>query len=198
MIFSLRSVLLGFIFAGAVSAAEPTPPPPAPWMVSSYTFETGVLWEIGTGTIIPYRLVPTQFSWRSPEAFGWSFANGARLTFRNRIALIGTWVQHGPESHYLAFSGSPSVELWNKAGTWSLFTGSGGGFGVIDSRGIKGGMGQDFTLNWFIRGGIEHVLANGSHLSAGIMYQHMSNGGATKPNPGIDALGFTLGYTLKY
>ena len=26
------------------------------------------------------------------------------------------------------------------------------------------------------------------------MYQHMSNGGMTKPNPGIDALGFVLGY----
>ena len=32
-------------------------------------------------------------------------------------------------------------------------------------------------------------------LNAGIMYQHMSNGGMTKPNPGIDALGFTLGYS---
>ena len=25
------------------------------------------------------------------------------------------------------------------------------------------------------------------------MFQHMSNGGQTKPNPGIDALGFTPG-----
>jgi hypothetical protein len=30
------------------------------------------------------------------------------------------------------------------------------------------------------------------------MYQHMSNEGQTKPNPGIDALGFTLGYSWAY
>jgi hypothetical protein len=112
--------------------------------------------------------------------------------------LIGDLMQNGPESHYLGFSGSPSVEWWNKSGTWSLFTGSGGGFGLVDSRGIKGGQGQDFTLNWFIRGGIEHVLPNNRRLSAGIMYQHMSNGGQTKPNPGIDALGFTLGYSWAF
>lgn len=32
-------------------------------------------------------------------------------------------------------------------------------------------------------------------LAAGIMFQHLSHGGRTKPNPGIDALGFTLGYS---
>jgi hypothetical protein len=74
-----------------------------------------------------------------------------------------------------------------------LFTGAGGGFGLTDARGITGGLGQDFTLNWFIRIGIEHRIARRRSFSAGIMYQHMSNAGMTKPNPGIDALGFTLG-----
>jgi lipid A 3-O-deacylase len=193
---SIKTALLGSLFVAAAYAVDPAPA--RPWESSSYTFETGVLWEIGTGTPFAYRLVPAQLSWRSPEAFGWTFDNGARLTFRHRLTLIGDLVENGPESHYVGFSGSPSIELWNQAGTWSLFTGSGGGAGFIDSRGIKGGQGQDFTFNWFIRGGIEHVIANGAHLSAGIMYQHMSNGGQTKPNPGIDALGFMLGYTLRY
>jgi hypothetical protein len=196
----IKIALCASLLGVAAFAADPetAPAPVQPWQISSYTLETGVLWEIGTGTPIAYRLVPTQFSWRSPEAFGFTFDNGARLTFRNRLTLIGTWVEHGPESHYIAFSGSPSVELWDKTGKWSLYTGSGGGAGFIDSRGVKGGMGQDLTLNWFIRGGIEHVLANGSQINAGIMYQHMSNGGMTKPNPGIDALGFTIGYTFKH
>ena len=30
-------------------------------------------------------------------------------------------------------------------------------------------------------------------VGAGVMFQHMSNGGQTNPNPGIDALGFTFG-----
>ena len=188
----IKTVLLTTLLGTAGLAAETAPA--RPWETSAWNVETGVLWEIGTGTPIAYRLVPTQLAWRSREALGWSLADGSRILFRHRLALIGTLVQNGPESHYLGFSGSPSLEWWDKTGKWSLFTGSGGGFGFIDSQGVKGGQGQDFTLNWFIRGGLEHVTAHNARLSAGIMYQHMSNGGQTKPNPGSDALGFTIGY----
>jgi hypothetical protein len=197
----VKIALLGSVLRITTFAAEPAvaaAAPARPWETSALSVETGVLWEIGSGTPISYRLVPTQLSWRSAEVFGHEFKNGARLLFRHRLTLIGTWIQNGPESHYVAVAGSPSVELWNKAGTWSLFTGSGGGFGLLDSRGVRGGQGQDFTLNWFIRGGIEHVTTKNARLSAGILYQHMSNGGQTKPNPGIDALGFMLGYSWMY
>lgn len=188
----LQNALLVSLLGLATLAAEPAPP--RPWETSALNVESGVLWEIGSGTPFAYRLVPTQLSWRSKEFVGHAFADGSRILIRHRLTLIGTWIQNGPESHYVGVSGSPSVEWWDKTGTWSLFTGSGGGFGVTDSRGIKGGLGQDLTLNWFIRGGLELVTAKNIRWSAGIMYQHMSNGGMTKPNPGIDALGFTLGY----
>ena len=190
---SLRFVLLGTLL-GLVALADEPPARALPWTTHALTLESGVLWEIGAGTPIAYRLVPTQLSWRSKEFLGHAFADGSRLVVRHRLTLIGTWVQHGPESHYLGFSGSPSIEGWNKTGTWSLFTGAGGGLGLIDSRGVRGGQGQDFTLNWFIRGGLEVVTAKDQRFSAGLMYQHLSNGGQTTPNPGIDALGFTLGY----
>jgi len=153
-----------------------------------------VLWEIGTGTPFPYRLVPAQLSWRSKDFFDYPLADGSHLVLRHRLTLLADLMQNGPETHYAGFSGSPSLEWWDRTGTWSLYTGAGGGFGGTDSRGIKGGLGQDLTLNWFIRGGLEHVTARNMRLNAGIMYQHMSNGGMTKPNPGIDALGFVLGY----
>ncbi len=192
----IRFAVLGSVFGAATFAAETAPPPR--WDASSLNVESGMLWEIGTGTPFAYRLVPTMLSWRSAEFFGLALADGSRIVLRHRLTLIGTWIQNGPESHYVGIAGSPSLEWWDKSGTWSLYTGAGGGAGVIDARGIKGGQGQDFTLNWFIRGGIEHITSRNTHLSAGIMYQHMSNGGQTKPNPGIDALGFTLGYSLKY
>ena len=191
----IKAALLAALFCTATFAAETTPA--LPWESSTLSVESGVLWEIGTGTPISYRLVPTQFSWRSAEAFGYSFSNGWRILLRHRFTLIGSWIQHGPESHYIAVVGSPSVELWDKTAKWCFFTGSGGGAGLVDSRGVKGGQGQDFTLTWFIRGGIEHVIAPNRAVSAGIMYEHMSNGGQTKPNPGIDALGFSLGYSWK-
>jgi lipid A 3-O-deacylase len=193
--------------AGATETSSDHPSPitdgpssasPRPWETGALNIETGILWEVGALTPLSYRLIPTQLSWRSKEFIGHGFANGSRLMIRHRLTLIGTWVQQGPESHYVGFSGSPSIEWWDPTGKWSLFTGSGGGLGVIDSRGVRGGQGQDFTFNWFIRGGIEHVGAKDRRFSVGIMYQHMSNGGQTNPNPGIDALGFTAGYSWAF
>lgn len=164
-----------------------------PWKSSAIGLESGVLWEVGTNTPFAYRMLQTQLSWRSAEFKGLEFEDGSRLVVRHRLVLLGAAVQGGPESHYIAFSGSPSLEWWNRAATSALFVGAGGGFGLIDSRGVKGGQGQDFTLNWFARGGIEHVTSRHIRLSAAIMFQHLSNGGQTNPNPGIDALGFMLG-----
>lgn len=190
--FALLASALGL----AGFAAEPTPS--RPWDTGAIDVETGVLWQVGTLTPLSYRLVPTQLSWRSKEFIGRAFADGSRLMVRHRLTLIGTWVQQGPESHYAGFSASPSVEWWDKTGTWSLFTGAGGGGGLLDSRGVAGGQGQDFTWNWFIRGGLEHVTTRDQRFSAGLLYQHLSNGGQTDPNPGIDALGFTLGYSWAF
>jgi lipid A 3-O-deacylase len=164
-----------------------------PWASSAIDVEVGFLREVRHNTPINYTLVPTQLSWRSSPFLSHECADGSRLVVRHRLTLIGTWVQKGPESHYLGVSGSPSIEWWNKAGTLAAFGGVGGGFGVIDSRGVRGGQGQDFTLNWFARAGVERVLNPRTRLLAGLMFQHMSNGGMTKPNPGIDALGVTLG-----
>ena len=191
-----KLALLGPVLVLAGLAAESAPLRPRE--AGALNVETGLLWNIGTGTPLAYRLVPTQLSWRSQEFLGHAFANGSRLLVRHRLTLIGTWIQQGPESHYVGFSGSPSVEWWDRTGTWSLFTGAGGGFGLLDSRGVRGGQGQDFTLNWFIRGGVEIVAAKDRRFTAGIMYQHLSNGGQTTPNPGIDALGFTLGYSWRF
>lgn len=191
-----KSALLSCALATVAFAAEPVAG--APWASSAVNVETGVLWQIGRGTPIPYRLFPTQLSWRSAEFFGHAFADGSCLVLRHRLTLIATVVGNGPESRYLGFAGSPSLEWWNKIGTWSWFTGAGGGLGFTDARNIPGGLGQDLTLNWFMRGGIEHVTARQVHLTAGFMYQHLSNGGMTNPNPGIDALGFTLGAGWKF
>ena len=165
---------------------------------NAFDIETGMIWQVGSNTSIHYRLVPTQFAWRTPRWFGYDFDNGASISLRNRFALLATWVENGPEDQYLGFMASPSVEYWNKDCTWSVYAGAGGGVGWIDSQGVEGGQGQDFTLNWFAHLGVQHVLTNTLSLRAGALFQHMSNGGATDPNPGIDALGFTIGASWRF
>lgn len=191
MLPSIKIVILAGVFSAAALGADERGG--EPWKSSAWGVETGVLWEAGDSTPFAYRMLQTQFSWRSREVFGWELEGGSRLVVRHRLTLIAMAIQKAPESHYIAFSGSPSVEWWNRAATWSLFTGAGGGFGGIDSRGIRGGQGQDFTLNWFARGGIEHVATRSLRLSVAVMFQHLSNGGQTSPNPGINGLGLMIG-----
>lgn len=184
--------------AGATSAhaAESDAARP-PWESSSFSLETGLLWQAGRLTPLSYRLVPTQFSWRG--AAGIKRVLGARmLVVRPRLTLFGTWVQQGPESHYIALAASPSIELWAPSRRWCVFGGAGGGLGVIDSRGVPGGQGQDLTLNWFARSGLEYRLRRGPSLIGAVMFQHLSNGGRTTPNPGIDAVGFNLGASWSF
>ena len=187
----------GWFALAAVLVAPRAPAEPAPWAESAVSVEHGLLWQVGNSTPLSYRLMPTQLSWRSPEAFGWPLYSG-RLVVRNRVTLLGTWVQQGPESHYIAVAGSPSVEWWNARGTLCAFAGAGGGAGWLDSQGVAGSQGQDFTLNWFARAGIEHIRSRYIRWSAGVMFRHMSNGGQTNPNPGIDALGLTLGWAWSF
>ena len=65
--------------------------------------------------------------------------------------------------------------------------------GVLDSQGVPGGEGQDFTFNWYGQLGVSAVLTQDWAFRASALFQHLSNGGQTEPNPGLNALGFTLG-----
>lgn len=193
-----RSFRVGLVLLAAMAPLVAQPADAPPWASGAISVETGLLWQVGQNTPLSYRLVPTQLSWRSKRKFGRTLADGSNLLVRHRLTLLGTWVQQGPESHYLGFIGSPSIEWWNKANTWCWFGGAGGGFGWLDSQAIPGAQGQDFTLNWMMRAGVERVCGTRGTLSAGLMFQHMSNGGQTRPNPGIDAVGFTLGYAWSF
>ncbi len=186
---------LSLLLAGTLSPAAATEL--RPWEDRAVSVETGLLWQVGVNTPLSYRLVPTQLSWRSREAFGWQLGSG-RLAVRHRFTLLGTWVQQGPESHYLALAASPSVEWWNRSGTWSVYGGAGGGFGWLDSQAVPGAQGQDFTFNWFARVGFEYRNSEYTSMTVGMMFHHLSNRGQTDPNPGIDALGFTLGWSWKF
>ena len=79
--------------------------------------EMGYLWKVGGSTERDYGMVPVMLTWRSPEVFGLDFSDGSKLFVRNRISLLGQWIETGPENHYFGLMGAPSIEWWNAAGT---------------------------------------------------------------------------------
>jgi hypothetical protein len=119
--------------------------------------------------------------------------SGERLVVRGRYSLLMEGIVAGPEDYYLGFAAAPSIEYWFPSATTSLFFSVGGGAGFVNSTNVRGGQGQDFTLNWFAQFGLRHALTKNTSLLAGAYFIHHSNGGQTDPNPGIDAFGFTLG-----
>lgn len=158
------------------------------------TLESGYLWNIGSNTAIDYEIAPTQFTLRSPTVLNW-FAgdDGSRVVVRSRVSLLGESIVEGPEDYYIGINGAPSIEYWFADQKTSLFFSIGGGFGWTNSTRDPEGQGQDFTLNWFSQLGARREIAPGLSVLGGAYFIHHSNGGQTDPNPGIDALGFTLG-----
>jgi lipid A 3-O-deacylase len=156
--------------------------------------ETGYLKKIKNNSPHNYAIVPTQVAWRSPAMFDlWHGSGGARLTVRNRIAVVAEAFVKGPEDYYLAFAGAPTFELWSADRKTALFYEIGGGAGLLNSKNVPGGQGQDFTFNWFTQLGLRRQLSNKLGVTGSAYFTHHSNLGMTDPNPGIDVLGVSFG-----
>lgn len=198
----LAAASLAFAPAQTTCGKTPLPGPAAeaadPASLWSFDVEAGALWRVSNNTFLDYTVVPVLFSLRTPAHIRFDIGEG-ELTLRHRLTLLTEAVAEGPESAYLGFSASPSIEYWiTKGGPACLYASVGGGFGWIDSTDVPGGQGQDFTLNWFATAGLRYYFNPTFSMNAGAMFQHWSNGGATDPNPGLDALGPVLGATWHF
>jgi hypothetical protein len=165
-----------------------------------FAVEAGYLGKVKSNSPHHYRIVPVQAVWRSPPLWNiWTSPTGARLTVRNRFALVGEAIMRGPEDHYFAIAGSPTFELWSADRRTAGFFEIGGGAGFLNSKGVAGGQGQDLAFNWFTQAGVRRQLDQRMALTAGLYFTHHSNLGMTNPNPGIDVLGVNFGvaWTLK-
>jgi len=168
------------------------------WKKHVFDLESGLIENVGNSTPISYRIVPTQLSWRSPAFYEKDFSNLSKLVLRHQISFVGDWIQNGPEDYYLGLSFAPSIEWWSPQDQWSVYLSVGGGAGMTNSTHVIGGLGQDFTLNWFAKSGVRYQINQTLGIYGGAFFQHLSNGGQTDPNPGIDALGFTMGVSYSF
>ncbi|BDS07790.1 hypothetical protein NT6N_28300 [Oceaniferula spumae] len=196
-ILCLSSFAVGSICAGEVTYNAPKQEEPS-WKRHVIDVETGLIWNIGSNTPISYRIVPTQISWRIPYSIKKDFSNGSKLIARHQFSLIGDWIQNGPEDYYIGLSAAPSLEWWSADDKWSIYFAAGGGVGLTNSTDVVGSQGQDFTLNWFAKTGVRYQIRQDLGIYGGAFFQHLSNGGQTDPNPGVDALGFTVGMSFSF
>ncbi|HEY0369474.1 MAG TPA: acyloxyacyl hydrolase, partial [Chthoniobacterales bacterium] len=77
---------------------------------------------------------------------------------------------------------------------------SGGlGLGWLDSHAnVFGAQGQDFTFNILTAVGVEIPVNDHWKVNVGALYQHLSNGGQTDPNPSLNLFGPQVGVTYSF
>ncbi|MBX7211384.1 MAG: acyloxyacyl hydrolase [Verrucomicrobiaceae bacterium] len=158
-------------------------------------YETAALWKFGSdATPLHYTFLPQIITIKTGPVLDFR-TGGGRLVVRNRFSLLGEAIVDGPESYFFGVTGGASVEWWNAPRTFSLFLSAGGGIGVLDARGydVAGAQGQDFNLTWYIHSGLRWRFSDHLSASLGAYFQHISNGGQDKVNPGVNAIGPTLG-----
>jgi lipid A 3-O-deacylase len=154
-------------------------------------FESGILWRAGhNGTPLNYTILPQILTFKSP-AVARRGVKGGELVMRSRFSLLHEPFIKGPESRFTAVTASGILEWSSSSQKFVVFFSSGGGVGVLDSKGYEtpGAQGQDLNLTWFLYPGLRYRSSEKVSASLGIYYQHVSNGGMDKVNPGIDAVG---------
>lgn len=159
---------------------------------------TGVLWNVGGGaTPLSYVIVPQIISCKLPPISERPWAGGT-IVLRSRISLLVEPIIRGPERSFLGAAAAGELE-W-RGERFTAFFASGGGFGWMDSKGyeIAGGQGQDFNLNWLIHSGVRYRTRTNWVGSLGLYFQHISNRGMDRINPGLNSLGPTIGISRRF
>ena len=178
-------------------AAVIAPESAAPWEAWSIGLDVGALWRVTDNTHLDYFVMPAVLNVRTPAHWIWGVGRG-KLVTRARFNLLGEAILRGPESYYFGWSASPSFEYFLPNERTSFHFAIGGGSGWLDSRGVDGGQGRDYTYNWFMHGGLRQRIGERVDLSIGVFFQHFSNRGATDPNPGLDAFGPMIGLSWDF
>ncbi len=115
------------------------------------------------------------------------------------ISAIAEPIFRGIENHYFGLNFGMRYNFVRPGSRLVPYISGGLGLGWIDSHAeIHGGQGQDFTFNILTAAGISYKMNDHWKLNAGILYQHLSNGGQTDPNPSLNLLGPQVGATYSF
>src|SRR5437870_1832189 len=115
------------------------------------------------------------------------------------VGAIAEPIFRGVENHYFGLNFGSRYNFVRLGTRFVPYISAGLGLGWIDSHpGIPGAQGQDFTFNILTAAGISYKMNDHWKLNAGILYQHLSNGGQTDPNPSLNLLGPQIGLNYSF
>jgi len=115
------------------------------------------------------------------------------------VSAVAEPIFRGPENHYFGFNFGLRYNFVRPGSRFVPYFSGGLGLGWIDSHpNIPGAQGQDFTFNILTAAGISYKMTEHWKLNAGILYQHLSNGGQTDPNPSLNLLGPQVGLNYSF
>jgi hypothetical protein len=115
------------------------------------------------------------------------------------VSAVAEPIFRGVENHYFGLNFGGRYNFVQPGRRLNPYISGGLGLGWIDSHpSIPGAQGQDFTFNILTAAGISYRLNTHWKLDAGILYQHLSNGGQTDPNPSLNLLGPQVGLNYSF
>jgi opacity protein-like surface antigen len=105
----------------------------------------------------------------------------------------------GIENYYFGFNLGFRYNFVSRGSRFVPYISGGVGGGWIDSHAnIPGAQGQDFTFNILSAAGISCMVNDHWKLDIGALYQHLSNGGQTDPNPSLNLFGPQVGVSYSF
>lgn len=115
------------------------------------------------------------------------------------ISAIAEPIFQGIENHYFGLNFGMRYNFVRPGSRLIPYFSGGLGLGWTDSHPeIPGGQGQDFTFNILTAAGISYLIDDHWKVNAGILYQHLSNGGQSDPNPSLNLLGPQVGLDYSF
>ena len=115
------------------------------------------------------------------------------------ISAIAEPIFKGIENHYFGFNVGFRYNFVQPHCRFVPYISGGVGAGAIDSHPeVPGGQGQDFTFNILSAAVISYMMNDHWKLDVGALYQHLSNGGQTDPNPSLNLFGPQVGLTSSF
>jgi hypothetical protein len=108
-------------------------------------------------------------------------------------------ITRGPENFYYGISVGLRYVFQKPGARFGLYVSGGVGLGWLDSHAnVLGAQGQDFTFNILSAVGVCYQVNDHWKLTGGLVYQHLSNGGQTDPNPSLNLTGPQVGATYSF